>query len=131
MKVILILATAVLLLTGCETAPVKEFREEVGKLFQRPQGAPQLAAGIRAYEDGRYNEAAKLIQQGLDAGLSRADRVAAHKYLAFLHCAGGRASRCRDEFRSALAIDPEFDLAPEEAGHPIWGPVFRSVKGSR
>jgi hypothetical protein len=23
------------------------------------------------------------------------------------------------------------DLAPEEAGHPVWGPIFRSVKAGR
>ena len=26
---------------------------------------------------------------------------------------------------------PKFDLEPAEAGHPIWGPVWRSVKTAR
>jgi len=28
-------------------------------------------------------------------------------------------------------VDPTMDLAPAEAGHPIWGPIFRAVKASR
>jgi hypothetical protein len=38
---------------------------------------------------------------------------------------------CRDEFRAALDIDPSMQLEPAEAGHPVWGPVFRSVKAGR
>ena len=39
-----------------------------------------------------------------------------------------RTSACRAEFRKAFEADPAFDLTPAEAGHPMWGPVFRSVK---
>ena len=41
------------------------------------------------------------------------------------------SGQCRDEFRRALAVDPALELAPAEAGHPVWGPIFRSVKGGR
>jgi hypothetical protein len=51
--------------------------------------------------------------------------------VAFIHCASNRERECREEFRKALAIDPGMDLAPEEAGHPMWGRVFRSVKAGR
>ena len=27
-----------------------------------------------------------------------------------------------------LALDNKFDLTPAEAGHPLWGPVFRNLK---
>jgi hypothetical protein len=47
-----------------------------------------------------------------------------------MYCIGGQQNQCRDEFRRALEIDPKLDLKPEEAGHPIWGPVFKSVKAS-
>jgi hypothetical protein len=57
-----------------------------------------------------------------------AERASAHKYLAFMACVANRRAACRNEFRSAFAADPRFDLAPAEAGHPTWGPVFRSVK---
>ena len=32
------------------------------------------------------------------------------------------------QYEKALEVDPKFDLGPAEAGHPIWGPVFRNVK---
>jgi Tfp pilus assembly protein PilF len=120
-----------LALAGCESAPVKAIQEEVRGLFGPAKGEPDLAAGIRSYENGDYAESARRLQRALDAGLRSSDRVKAHKYLAFIHCAQGREGRCRDEFRKALEIDPGFELEPAEAGHPIWGPVFRSVKSGR
>jgi len=132
MSVARMIAVAVLpaVLAGCETAPVKGIRQELVNLLQ-PSGKAEeaLAAGIRAYEDARYAESSRLLQAGLDEGLSASsDQVRAHKYLAFIHCVSGRQAQCRNEFRMALAIDPSFELAPSEAGHPMWGPVFRGVK---
>jgi Tfp pilus assembly protein PilF len=91
-------------------------------------GEPELAAGVRVYEQGRLDDAARYLQRGLDLGLRESDQVAAHKYLAFIHCALGREAPCRDEFRLALAIQPSFQLTPAEAGHPRWGPAFQGVK---
>ncbi|HMH16985.1 MAG TPA: TssQ family T6SS-associated lipoprotein [Burkholderiales bacterium] len=93
------------------------------------KGDTELEFGIRAYEDGEYPYAARLLQASLDAGVrGTSNRVRAHKYLAFIHCASSRMQQCRDEFRKALEIDSSFELRDDEAGHPIWGPVFRSVK---
>ncbi len=128
MKKALLLAAVAVLLGGCETAPIKTIQQEIKGLFQQNQGEPDLAAGIRAYEDGNYNEAARRLQSALDQGLGRPDRVRAHKYLAFIYCSSGRERQCRDEFRKALAIDPDLELAPAEVGNPIWGPIFRSEK---
>jgi hypothetical protein len=58
----------------------------------------------------------------------RGEQASAHKYLAFINCVSGRPNGCREEFRKAFVADPNFDLTPAEAGHPMWGPVFRSVK---
>jgi Tfp pilus assembly protein PilF len=128
----LILAGSVALaLAGCESAPIKEVRQGIGNLFQSNAGEPDLTSGIRQYEEGNYAEATRLLNAGLEKGLSRSDQVRAHKYLAFIHCVAGRESRCRDEFRTTLKLDPSFELAASEAGHPIWGPVFRSVKSRR
>jgi len=99
-------------------------------MVPRP-GEAELAAGVRTYESGRFADAAQYLQRSLDLGLGDPDRVVAHKYLAFIHCVSGREAQCRDAFRLALAIQPAFDLAPAEAGHPTWGPVFRSVKAGR
>ena len=57
------------------------------------------------------------------------DKVSAYKYLAFIHCVSGREKLCYDSFKKALALNPDFELTPAEAGHPLWGPVFRSAKG--
>jgi Tfp pilus assembly protein PilF len=98
-------------------------------LFGSNRGEEELAFGVRAYEDGELAYSAKLLQASLDSGLrSTSDRVRAHKYLAFIHCASSRVQQCRDEFRKALDLDPSFDLRENEAGHPTWGPAFRSVK---
>jgi hypothetical protein len=89
----------------------------------------ELVKGFKSYEDGDYKSAARQLQAALNFGLAgRAEQVKAHKYLAFINCVSSRIAACRDEFRKAFAIDPQFDLEPAEAGHPIWGPVFRSVK---
>lgn len=122
---------AVLLLGGCQSAPMRNFQAEFMGLFGASKGGPALAAGMRLYEDGDYVSAAKQLQAAISLGLASADRVKAHKHLAFIHCISQRAAACRDEFREALAIDPSMNLAAAEAGHPTWGPVFRAVKSGR
>ena len=118
-------------LAGCETAPVKGIQQEIKGLFQQNEGDQDLATGLRQYDEGKYSDAARSLQASLDEGLGSKDQVTAHKYLAFIHCISGRERQCRDEFRKALKIDPALELEPAEAGHPIWGPVFRSAKGRR
>lgn len=89
----------------------------------------ELVKGVKSYEDGDYKSAARQLQAALNFGLSgRAEPLKAHKYLAFINCVSSRIPACRDEFRKALAIDPQFDLEPAEAGHPIWGPAFRAAR---
>ncbi|HSE01103.1 MAG TPA: TssQ family T6SS-associated lipoprotein [Burkholderiales bacterium] len=130
LRLVMAAAIAVILL-GCESAPIKAIRQEFKSLFEPHKGEANLASGIKQYEDGNYSSAARLLQSSLDQGLGRNDQVRAHKYLAFIHCVSGRERRCRDEFRIALKIDPYFELAANEAGHPIWGPAFRAVKGEK
>lgn len=97
-----------------------------------PSAARQaLAAGIRIYEDGQYAAAAKRLKAAIALGLTPPDEVAARKHLAFVHCIARRRTQCRNEFRLAMAIDPAFELGPAEAGHPLWGTVFRDLKARR
>ena len=95
------------------------------------QGSPELRAGIKAYEEGNHREASTALRRALSTRLTRTEQVQAHKYLAFIECSARRTKQCRAEFVKALKIDPSFDLGPAEAGHPLWGPVFRSVKGAK
>lgn len=142
---ILAVIPVALLLTGCQSGPVKSAQNmfeslRVNLTQKSEQSAPEeappaasagladLQAGIARYEDGQYAAAQSRFQSALAAGLTPAEAVRAHKYLAFIHCASKRERLCRTEFKRALVIDPAFQLNAAEAGHPIWGPVFRDVK---
>ncbi len=113
---------AAIALSGCSSKVVQEFP------LTKFKAENMLDQGIRAYDDGNYKVAARNIQGALDAGLTTRSQARAHKYLAFIDCVSGQQAQCRDEFKKALEIDPNMELKTEEAGHPIWGPVFRSVK---
>jgi Tfp pilus assembly protein PilF len=126
MRSLIVLAAAAAL-AGCGSEPLRELEA----LFKPNRGEAALAAGLKQYEEGRYAESLKNLGSAIDRGLSDGDRVTAHKHVAFIHCASSRERACRDEFRKALKVDPGLELAPAEAGHPIWGPVFRSVKAGR
>jgi Tfp pilus assembly protein PilF len=115
-----LMLAAAILFSGCQMFqefPLTKFKAE-----------NMLDEGIRTYDDGNYKVAARTIQGALDAGLTKRSQARAHKYLAFIHCVSGQQAQCREEFRKALEIDPNMELKSEEAGHPTWGPVFRSVK---
>ena len=87
-----------------------------------------LLAGLKAYEDAQYDIAEKQFVQALATGLaSRRDRAEAHKRLAFIRCAAARIDECESEFRRARAADPAFALDRSEAGHPVWGPVYKKL----
>ncbi|HVF62510.1 MAG TPA: TssQ family T6SS-associated lipoprotein [Casimicrobiaceae bacterium] len=111
-------------------APPKEAEREpppppptIGK------GSEDLRRAVQTYDDGDYRTAAKHFQSALDTGLlTTAEQVTARKHLAFIACVAKRTTVCRTEFRKALEVDPAFELSAAEAGHPTWGPVFRSVK---
>jgi hypothetical protein len=95
----------------------------------RERAQQQLADGVKQYDAGEYDNAVKNLTSSLEHGLlSKAEQARARKYLAFSHCVSGREILCRDEFRKAFEIYPEFALTTAEDGHPIWGPVYRSVR---
>lgn len=117
------------LLAGCSSAPMRAIGAD--QITPR-QAERNLYAGIRAYEEGEYRTATSRLQQALDDGLAfTVDQATAYKYLAFVHCATGRTAQCRAEFEKAFAVDPAFELTKAEAGHPVWGPIYRSVKSER
>lgn len=119
-----------------DTSPATQTREskEASKGVSAPtldKAQQELASGVGSYEDSNYKLAARQLQGALALGLKvRDEQASAHKYLAFMHCVGGRERQCREEFRMALDANPAFELTPAEAGHPTWGPVFRKLKAS-
>ena len=88
-----------------------------------------LLAGLKAYDDAQYDSADRLFRDALATGLvSPRDRAEAHKRLAFIHCAAGRLAECEAEFRLARQADRTFALDKSEAGHPVWGPVYKKLQ---
>jgi len=120
-RAILIVVAA--LLTACAQEPVAP--AGLMEVAERP-AEKALLAGIRAYEDAQYEQAEGQLKSALRIGLaSGRDRAAAHKHLAFIYCTSDRGADCEAEFRAARAADPAFALSRSEAGHPLWGPVYK------
>jgi tetratricopeptide (TPR) repeat protein len=96
----------------------------------RPVYAPDyLAQGLQAYDRGEFAQAERLLLEGIQSGrLNRPDQAEAYKFLAFVYCTSDRLDPCKKAFRHALELQPQLELAAAEAGHPVWGPVFRGVK---
>jgi len=89
----------------------------------------KLSKGVENYEDGNYIASVEALNNVLQTKLAdRNDKVSAYKYIAFIDCVSGREKMCYEAFRKALLLNPNFELTPAEAGHPVWGPVFRSAK---
>lgn len=120
-----LLFLAVVLIAGCQSGPFKDFG------MTRHAGTSYLDDGVHNYEEGNYKVAKRRLQFALEEGLDRPDRVKAHKYLAFIACVSSQPMTCREEFSIALELDPKFELSAAEAGHPIWGPVFKNAKAKQ
>ena len=125
------LAITVALAAALAACSSESFKSLQQNLFVSSPGAGTLRTGLRQYDDGAYAESAKSLQSAIGQGLNDPERAEAHKHLAFIHCAANRVGPCREEFRKAIAANPALELAPAEAGHPIWGPVFKAVKAGR
>ena len=117
-----------MILAGCATPPqLAPPPSGLTELMERP-GERALIEGIRAYDDGQYLQAETALRKALAANLASArDRASAHKLLAFITCTSNRLAECEAAFRAARAADPAFTLNRSEAGHPLWGPVYRKV----
>ena len=122
----LAIAAAACLVAACVQAPPAP----VGLLDVSSRPAERaLLAGLKAYDDAQYDSADRLFREALATGLvSPRDRAEAHKRLAFMHCAGGRLAECDAEFRLARQADRTFALDKSEAGHPVWGPVYKKLQ---
>jgi hypothetical protein len=89
--------------------------------------ASVLKDGIAAYNNGDYNLAIKRLSPPSEIWASsgtKAIQLEALKYTAFSYCVTGRPQICQQQFNKALKLEPTFNLAPGEKGHPLWGPVF-------
>ncbi len=129
MKTLAVPALLVLMLAlaGCAAPPPAAAPSGLADLMERP-AERALFDGIRAYDDAQYPQAEAALRKALGSGLaSGRDRASAHKLLAFITCTSSRLAECEAAFRAARAADPAFALSRSEAGHPLWGPVYRRV----
>jgi hypothetical protein len=125
-----LIAALAALTVGCAApppVPAPPPPSGLAEVLERP-AERALLDGIRAYDDGQYAMAEKALQRALAEGLQSArDRATAHKLLAFITCTSDRLADCRTQFREARAADAAFALSRSEAGHPVWGPVYKSL----
>ena len=120
------LASTAWLLAACAQVPPAP----VGLLDVTARPAEKaLLAGLKAYDDAQYEPAERLFKEALAAGLaSPRDRAEAYKRLAFIDCANGRVDECEADFKRARQADKTFALDKSEAGHPVWGPVYKKLQ---
>lgn len=124
----------VLWAAGCAQMPGEAPKQapaapQITESVLRERAREQLTLGIKQYEAGDFENALKNLQGALDHGLlPKQEQSVARKSLAFIHCVSNREAQCKDEFRKAFEINTDFALTPAEDGHPIWGPVYRTVR---
>jgi hypothetical protein len=112
-----------------EASPVREReRDRDGDGVPDGQKDSGLREGIRLYNEGDFNGAIRRLSARDVNNGPMTTRLTALKYLAFSYCVTSRPAPCRQAFDRALRLDPSFDLAPGEHGHPLWGPVFTKAK---
>lgn len=134
------LALAVMIgMTGCaQTVPQRQAEESgapnapATRRWAVEDAPTVLRMGLHFYEQADYGRAEYHLRDALSLGLTeQSDRLRAYKFLAFIQCASGREDECRASFTAALKVDPRFSLSRSEAGHPMWGPVFKELRAGQ
>jgi len=132
---------AAFMLSACDTidpaqTPSAGAQASAAAAPAAPVAAPQppvppaaLTDGIALYNKGSYSAAIKRLANGQEIwSADTSFQTEALKYMAFSYCVTSRRKLCKQQFEKALRLDPGFDLAPGEQGHPLWGPVFNQAK---
>ena len=97
-----------------------------------PQAADALQEVRDEYAASRFGDVARTVATSdALASAPTSIRVEALKLQAFSYCVIGYHQLCEDSFTRILQLQPSFELAPNEAGHPQWGPVFKSAKAAQ
>ncbi len=132
-----IAVVASLLAAGCATVPgggdgmPVDATAAGGRPSEPSEGRRWLDRGIALFEQGRFAEAVRLLQESPEIAADGIEvRAQSLKYQAFGQCVTGRPVACRRSFDALLALDASFELAPAEAGHPSWGREFERAKAA-
>ena len=95
------------------------------------EGRKALDRAVAQFEQGKVAEAIRMIQESPEiVADGPAVRAQSLKTLAFAQCVAGRRPACRRSFDALLVLDPSFELAPAETGHPSWGPEFDRARAA-
>lgn len=88
-----------------------------------------LAQVQQQYSAGQYGSVIRTVATSDDiANAPKSLRIDAYKLQAFSYCVRNYPELCEETFVRILQIDSDFTLAPNEAGHPQWGPVFKAAQ---
>lgn len=88
-----------------------------------------LTAALATFDRGDYAAAIRqLTPLTTDSSLDQGNQLLALKSLAFSECLSRKITACRKTFERAFRLDHQFDLAPAEKGHPVWGPQFERAR---
>ena len=90
-----------------------------------------LNGGIEAYNKGDFNNAIKRLGAPEIMAGDKGIQVEALKYSAFSYCVTKRQTRCIEMFVKAFKLDPAFELAAGEKGHPLWTQAFERAKKTK
>ena len=88
----------------------------------------RFAEGLAKYDEGNFAESIRIFKEPSFERAWPELRLRALKYLAFSYCVSGNPASCKKAFVEILRIEPSFELASAERGHPLWGPVFQEAK---
>jgi hypothetical protein len=99
--------------------------------IQKTKPEQLLAEGTELYDKGDYKGAIRKLLLARDsADEASATKQDSLRLLAFSYCVTGQRPLCKTQFGSLLKIAPDFQLSRAEAGHPLWGPVFKEAKAA-
>ncbi|WP_326535492.1 PEGA domain-containing protein [Pseudorhodoferax sp.] len=91
-----------------------------------------LGQGVALFDGKNYKEAERALHAALFVGLpDLAERVLAHKYLAFTYCSNGETARCTAAFDEAFALQPAFALAEHESRNAVWRAAYLRAQTRR
>jgi hypothetical protein len=114
-------------LNATPNVPAVKPPEPVAPAVVKPEQL--FSEGKELYEKGDYRGAIRKLTSARDASdESPAVKQNSLKYLAFSYCVTSQRPLCKTQFSSLLKLSPTFELSRGEAGHPLWGPVFKEAK---
>ncbi len=113
------LISALALLAACASTP-------------SPQAVDALQQVRDEYAASRFGAVVRTVATSdALASAPTPTRVEALKLQAFSYCVTNYRQLCEDSFVRILQLQPSFQLAPNEAGHPLWGPAFQAAQASQ